>query len=103
MTSFLYFLNRVAVRGLDVLSRAERINALIFDWQIKAGSHTNEIVRKIVKNLVITLLLHHQKNIAETTESCLCNDVKSYGKAQKIWRFHTYQHHTKKRPYLLYK
>lgn len=48
-----YFLNGVAVQSLDVLSRAERINALIADWQIKVGSRTEGVALNIVKYLAV--------------------------------------------------
>jgi Fic family protein len=51
---FLYFLNGVAVQGLDVLSRVERINRLLIEWEIKAGSRSDDIAQEIVKNLAVT-------------------------------------------------
>ncbi|WP_408011827.1 Fic family protein [Rickettsia bellii] len=51
----IYFLNGVTVQGLDVLSRAERINALIVKWQIKVGSNrSNSVDQEIIKNLAVT-------------------------------------------------
>jgi Fic family protein len=50
---FLYFLNGVAIQGLDVLSRAERINKLIIEWQIQVGSRADNIAQEIVKNLAL--------------------------------------------------
>lgn len=47
-----YFLNGVAVQALDVLSRAERINTLITDWQIKVGARS-EVAQQIVKFLAV--------------------------------------------------
>jgi Fic family protein len=49
-----YFLNGVAVQGLDVLSRAERINALLIEWQMKVSSRSGSIVLEVVKNLALT-------------------------------------------------
>lgn len=49
----LYFLNGVAIQGLDVLSRAERMNALIVEWQIKVGHRSDGITLKIVNNLAV--------------------------------------------------
>ncbi len=51
---FVYFLNGVAVQGLDVLSRVERINSLIIAWQIKVSGRSNDIAQAIVKNLAVT-------------------------------------------------
>lgn len=48
-----YFLNGVSVQSLDVLSRAERINALIIEWQIKVGYKTEIVARHIVKYLAM--------------------------------------------------
>lgn len=49
----LYFLNGVAVQGIDVLSRAERINTLIIEWGIRVGSRSEGIAQEIVKNLAV--------------------------------------------------
>ncbi|MBY0281096.1 MAG: Fic family protein [Alphaproteobacteria bacterium] len=49
----LYFLNGVAIQGLDVLSRAERINAIIARWQINAGNRSDGLVREIINNLAV--------------------------------------------------
>lgn len=50
---FVYFLNGVAVQGLDVLSRAERINVLIAEWHNKTGNHSDGIIHDIVKHLAV--------------------------------------------------
>ncbi|MEK6734778.1 MAG: Fic family protein [Pseudomonadota bacterium] len=50
---FLYFLNGIAVQGLDVLSRAERINILITEWQIKAAHSKEAITQEIIKHLAV--------------------------------------------------
>lgn len=47
-----YFLNGVAIQSADVLSRAERINNLISEWQIKAGT-TTQALQAIVKYLAV--------------------------------------------------
>jgi Fic family protein len=49
----LYFLNGVAVQGLDVLSRAERINALITQWKIIIGNRSEGIIQELTKNLAV--------------------------------------------------
>lgn len=68
----LYFLNGVAVQGLDVLSRAERINALITEWSIKVGSSSEGITQVIVRNLAVNPYCTAKKiseklNVAFTT------------------------------------
>lgn len=50
---FLYFLNGVAIQGLDALSRAERINKLITKWQFKVRNRSNNVVQEIIKNLAV--------------------------------------------------
>jgi Fic family protein len=56
-----YFLNGVAVQGLDVLSRSERINALIAHWQSQVDGETvHAIVLLLAVNPYITT-----KKIAE--------------------------------------
>ncbi len=59
-----YFLNGVAVQGLDVLSRTERINALIAHWQSQVDGGT---VRAIVTHLAINPYITTKK-IAERLE-----------------------------------
>jgi Fic family protein len=58
-----YFLNGVAVQSLDALSRAERINTLVTNWQIKVGG-SSETAQDIVKGLVVNPFLTI-KNSAE--------------------------------------
>jgi Fic family protein len=70
---FLYFLNGVTTQGLDVLSRAERINDLIVTWQIKAGNNEG-IIQNIIKNLAVNPYCSTKKiakalNVAFTTAS----------------------------------
>ena len=50
---FLYVLNGVAVQGLDVLSRAERINELITKWQIEVSGRTDNTIQHIIKHLAV--------------------------------------------------
>jgi Fic family protein len=49
-----YFLNGVATQGLDVLSRAERMNALIVGWQNGASGRSDRVVQEVIKNLALT-------------------------------------------------
>lgn len=67
-----YFLNGVAMQSLDVLSRAERINTFITDWQIKVGSRSRAITHDIVKHLAVNPYFTTKKiatnlNVAFTT------------------------------------
>ncbi len=50
---FLYFLSGIAVQGLDVLSRAERVNELITKWQIEASERADNVVQHIIKHLAV--------------------------------------------------
>ena len=48
----LYFLHGVTIQASDVLSRAERINTLIVDWQIQVGQ-SEGVAHLIVKQLAV--------------------------------------------------
>ncbi|MHB9147205.1 MAG: Fic family protein [Candidatus Amoebophilus sp.] len=78
---FVYFLNGVAVQGLDVLSRAERINALIIEWQIKVGNRTGGILLEIVKNLAQTPYCT-TKNIVEKFGVAFTTAQRAIGKLE---------------------
>ncbi len=58
-----YFLNGVATQASDALSRAERINALIIDWQIKVGGNNSKILQDIVKHFAVNPFLTTKKII----------------------------------------
>lgn len=67
-----YFLNGIAIQSLDVLSRAERINTLITDWQLKVGDNSYGTLQDIVKHFAANPFLSIKKiseilNIAFTT------------------------------------
>lgn len=69
---FLYFLNGVSIQGLDVLSRTERIDQLITEWQIKIDRHSGGIAQEIIKNLALNPYctvnkIAKQLNVAFTT------------------------------------
>ena len=49
----LYFLNGVSMQGLDVLSRAERINNLLIEWKINVGGKNTSMIQDTVQNLAI--------------------------------------------------
>ncbi|HJD56162.1 MAG TPA: Fic family protein [Rickettsia endosymbiont of Pyrocoelia pectoralis] len=81
----IYFLNGVIVQGLDVLSRAERINALIVKWQIKVGSNrANNIDQEIIKNLAVTPFctinnISKKFDVAFTTAQRVVNKLEKLG------------------------
>jgi Fic family protein len=68
-----YFLNGVTVQASDVLSRAERINTLLIDWQNKSGYFRSEnVVQNIIKLLAVNPYITTKKiakdlNVAFTT------------------------------------
>ncbi|WP_265035555.1 MULTISPECIES: Fic family protein [unclassified Wolbachia] len=50
---FSYFLNGVVLQSLDALSRAERINILIANWQTEVSSKTEGVASGIVRYLAV--------------------------------------------------
>ena len=78
-----YFLNGVAVQSLDVLSRAERINALISDWQIKISSSSSMAIREIVKYLATNPYLTIKK-IAERLDVSFTTAQRAIEKLENI-------------------
>jgi Fic family protein len=51
-----YFLNGVALQSQDVLSRAERVNALIEKWQMEvSGKSEREVIRHLTVNPYFTI------------------------------------------------
>lgn len=67
-----YFLNGVSTQASDVLSRAERINALISNWQTKIGGKTESSIQNIVKYFAVnpylsTKTIAKKLNIAFST------------------------------------
>jgi Fic family protein len=82
----LYFLNGIAVQGLDVLSRAERINELINNWQAEAANLgiRSGIIQEIIKNLAVnpyctTKKLAKESGVAFTTISRVLNKLEELG------------------------
>ena len=59
-----YFLNGIATQGMDVLSRAERVNTLINNWQVKVGGTSSQAAQNIVTHFAINPFLSVKK-IAE--------------------------------------
>lgn len=67
-----YFLNGIAAQALDALSRAERINNLIIEWQLRVGNTSSGTLQNIVKHFAVNPYLTVKKiadnlNIAYTT------------------------------------
>lgn len=60
----LYFLHGVTAQASDVLSRAERINALIVNWQIRIGQ-AEGVAYQVVKHLAVNPYFSAKK-ISET-------------------------------------
>lgn len=60
----IYFLNGIAVQSEDVLSRAERINALLNKWKMKVANATSTVPLHIVQHFAINPYLT-TKRIAE--------------------------------------
>ncbi|WP_250295474.1 Fic family protein [Wolbachia endosymbiont of Oedothorax gibbosus] len=52
-TTSLIFLNGVVLQSLDALSRAERINILIANWQTEVSSKTEGVASGIVRYLAV--------------------------------------------------
>lgn len=76
----LYFLNGIATQSEDVLSRAERINILIADWQIKVSGTSSQIMHNIVQQCAINPFLTVKKvaehsNVAITTAQRAINKL----------------------------
>src|SRR3989338_7821543 len=94
----LYFLNGVAVQGLDVLSRAERINALITKWEASVGGRFDGVVQEIIKNLAVNpyctakkitqnlsvAFTTVQRAISKLEEACIISQT-SKGKRDKVY------------------
>ncbi len=78
-----YFLNGVALQSQDVLSRAERINALIADWQIKTGARTEGMIQNVVRHLAINPYFTTKK-IAESLNVAFTTAQRAIGKLQDL-------------------
>lgn len=67
-----YFLDGVALQSLDALSRAERINNLLSQWQTQVGHHGKLAAQEVIKYLAINPYFTTKKiaanlNVAFTT------------------------------------
>ena len=91
---FSYFLNGITMQSLDVLSRAERMNALLTAWQSAVGSRNEGIVKylavnpyfstkKISENLGVTFTTA-QRAIGKLEDLGIVAQV-SQGKRNKVY------------------
>lgn len=78
-----YFLNGVAIQSLDVLSRAERINYLIMNWQLEISSKTGGIAQEIVKYLAVNPYFTTKK-IAENFKVAFTTAQRAIGKLEEL-------------------
>jgi Fic family protein len=78
----LYFLDGVATQGLDVLSRAERINKLITEWQLKFGGSSSETLQNIIKDLAVNPYLTVKK-IAANLKLAFTTAQRAIGKLEE--------------------
>lgn len=78
-----YFLNGVALQSSDVLSRAERINALLADWQTKVSTRTDGTTQYIVKHLAVNPYCTTKK-IAENLGIAFTTAQRSIGKLEEL-------------------
>lgn len=78
-----YFLNGVAIQSLDVLSRAERINALILDWRMKLSSRTEGIVQEMIKSLAVNPYFTTKK-VAENLNVAFTTAQRAIGKLEDL-------------------
>jgi Fic family protein len=58
---FIYFLNGVIIQGLDVISRSERINALVDQWTHQLTNRSDKIAANVVKDLATNPYCSAQK------------------------------------------
>lgn len=83
-----YCLNGVATQSEDVLSRAERINSLIVQWQIKASSGTQlhaHIINRFAANPFLTIKkVAEHFNIAFTTAQRAIQKLEVLGFIAKV-------------------
>lgn len=79
---FLYFLHGVTSQSTDVLSRAERINALQVEWQIKVGSSdgtTQDILKELARNPYCTA-----KKVAATLDVAFTTAQRGINKLEDL-------------------
>lgn len=78
-----YFLNGVALQSSDVLSRAERINKLIADWQIKVSARSDGMTQDIVKHLAVNPYCTTKK-IAASLDVAFTTAQRAIGKLEDL-------------------
>jgi Fic family protein len=78
---FLYFLHGVTAQASDVLSRAERINAMLLDWQLQVGK--SGIAHLVVKHLAVNPYFTAKK-IAETLDVAFTTAQRAIGKLENL-------------------
>lgn len=78
----LYFLNEVAAQASAILSRAERINALIMNWHIQVGQ-SEGIAHLVVKYLAVNPYLTATK-VSETLSVAFTTAQRAIGKLEKL-------------------
>lgn len=78
----LYFLHGVTSQSTDVLSRVERINALLFEWEAKIGSAdrtTHDIIKQLARNPYCTA-----KKIAATLDIAFTTAQRGINKLEDL-------------------
>ncbi len=85
----MYFLNGVALQALDVLSRAERINTLINNWQDQVGGTNSATMHEIVSYFAVNPFLTTKKivenlGVAFTTAQRAIKKLEELGIIQQI-------------------
>jgi Fic family protein len=79
---FLYFLHGVTSQSIDVLSRVERINALLAEWEAKIGSAdrtTHDIIKQLARNPYCTA-----KKVAATLDIAFTTAQRGISKLEDL-------------------
>jgi Fic family protein len=79
-----YLLDGIAMQSADVLSRTERINHLMDDWQIKVSGTSSQTLQKVVKSLSMNPFTTIKKiaedlKISFTTAQRAVSKLESFG------------------------
>ncbi len=85
----IYFLNGVAIQSQDVLSRAERINNLLNNWQVKLTDSSSQVPINIIQHFAVNPFLTIKKiaqqfSIAFTTAQRAVQKIESLGIIQQV-------------------
>jgi len=78
-----YFLNGVAMQSSDVLSRAERINNLISNWQTQTVEISTQLLRDIIKHFAINPFLTVKK-ISQSLNVSLATAHRAVNKLENL-------------------